>query len=105
MSISTIEIEVPFAKDVAVTEATLSVELSDGRIISVPLTWYPRLVHATPSERNNWRIIGKGQGVHWPDLDEDISVEGLIVGKSSGESRTSLAKWLKQRSRPATHSN
>lgn len=105
MSISTIEIEVPFAKDVAVTEATLSVELSDGRIISVPLTWYPRLVHATPSERNNWRIIGKGQGVHWPDLDEDISVEGLIVGKPSGESRTSFSRWLKQRSRSATHSN
>lgn len=105
MSISTIEIEVPFAKDVAVTEATLSVELSDGRIISVPLTWYPRLVHATPSERKNWRIIGKGQGVHWPDLDEDISVEGLIVGKPSGESRTSFVKWLKQRSRSATHSN
>ena len=105
MSISTVEIEVPFARHVAVAEETLRVELSDGRIISVPLTWYPRLVHATPSERDNWRLIGKGQGIHWPDLDEDISVEGLIIGKPSGESRTSFAKWLKQRSRSATHSN
>ncbi len=72
-------------------------ELSDGRTISVPLEWYPRLVHGTLAERNNWRIVGKGQGVHWADLDEDISVEGLISGRPSGESQSSFKKWLDSR--------
>ena len=69
-------------------------ELSDGRTISVPLAWYPRLVHATQEERNNWELIGQGQGVHWPDLDEDLSVEGLIAGRPSGESQRSFKRWL-----------
>lgn len=98
MTISAIEIEVPNAESVTVTEDTLSVDLSDGRTISVPLAWFPRLVHATPEERNNWRLIGKGHGIHWEDLDEDISVEGLLAGKPSGESQASFKRWLNQRS-------
>jgi hypothetical protein len=78
---STTEISVPEAMTVAVTEDTLTAELSDGRTISVPLAWYPRLVHATPEERGNWALIGGGQGVHWPGLDEDISVENLLAGR------------------------
>ena len=97
MSTSTVEIEIPLAQDVAVTEDSLSVDLSDGRSIAVPLAWYPRLLNGTPAERANWRLIGKGTGIHWPDLDEDISVEGLLTGKPSGESQASLAKWLQRR--------
>ncbi|HET6428739.1 MAG TPA: DUF2442 domain-containing protein [Phycisphaerae bacterium] len=99
MSISTVEMEVPFARDVRVTSDTLTVDLSDGRTISVPLAWYPRLSHATEQERNRWRFIGKGEGIHWEDLDEDVSVASLLVGKPSGESQASFAKWLRQRSR------
>lgn len=98
MTTSAIRIAVPNAENVTVTEDTLSVDLSDGRTISVPLAWFPRLVHATPDERNNWRLIGTGQGIHWEAIDEDISVEGLLAGKPSGESQASLKKWLNQRS-------
>jgi hypothetical protein len=98
MNISAIEIRVPAAETVTVTEDTLSVDLSDGRSISVPLAWFPRLLHALPEERKNWRLIGKGQGIHWEDLDEDISVEGLLAGRPSGESQASLQKWLASRS-------
>ncbi len=97
MSTSAVEHEIPDAVDVAVTEDTLSVELSDGRTISVPLDWYPRLSHARKEERINWRIIGKGQGIHWQDLDEDISVEGLLAGKPSAESQVSFKEWLANR--------
>lgn len=103
MSISAIEIDVPNAESVTVTEDTLSVDLSDGRTISVPLSWFPRLVHATSAERRNWRLIGKGHGIHWPDIDEDISVEGLVAGRASGESQTSFKKWLDQRSSRQTN--
>jgi hypothetical protein len=103
MTTSAIEIEVPKAESVTVTEDTLSVELSDGRTLSVPLAWFPRLVHATPEERNHWRLVGKGQGIHWADIDEDISVEGLLAGKSSGESQASFKKWLSQRSSRLTN--
>jgi len=89
-----VEIEDPKAEGVTVTEDSLAVDLSDGRIISVPLAWFPRLLHASPTERKNWRLIGKGQGIHWADIDEDISVEDLLAGKPSGESRTSFRKWL-----------
>ena len=88
---------VPEAEDVTVTDDTLTAELSDGRTISVPILWYPRLTHATPEERNNWRLIGTGQGIHWPDLDEDISVEGMLAGWPSRESQQSLQKWLDAR--------
>ncbi len=98
MSISAIELEIPDAVDVRVTEDTLIVELSDGRTIAVPLDWYPRLKYATEDERNNWRLIGRGQGIHWDAIDEDISVEGLLAGKPSGESQSSFNKWLQKRS-------
>ncbi len=97
MTISAVEIEVPDAESVSVTEDSLSVDLSDGRTISVPLAWFPRLLHATPEERKNWRLIGKGQGIHWEDIDEDISVEGLLTGRQSGESQESFKKWLDRR--------
>ncbi len=97
MTISAIEIEVPNADNVSVTEDSLSVDLSDGRTISVPLAWFPRLLHATTDERTHWRLIGKGQGIHWDDIDEDISVEGLLAGRHSGESQASFQKWLKAR--------
>lgn len=85
------------AIEVKVTEDNLVVELDDGRTLSIPLTWYPRLWHGTMAERQNWRLIGDGMGVHWPDLDEDISIEGLILGRRSGESQRSLNRWLEQR--------
>jgi hypothetical protein len=83
--------------DVKVTEDTLSVDLTDGRTISVPLGWYPRLESANPEEKANWRLIGKGQGIHWEDIDEDISIEGLLAGKPSGESQASFKHWLQTR--------
>jgi hypothetical protein len=97
MSTSAIESEVPAAETVTVTEDTLTVELSDGRTLSVPLAWFPRLVHATVAERKSWRLIGRGHGIHWNKLDEDISVEGLLAGKPSGESQSSFKKWLSTR--------
>ena len=71
-----VELPLPAVENLTITEETLTVELSDGRTLSVPLAWFPRLLHASPKERLNWRLIGKGHGVHWEDLDEDISVEG-----------------------------
>ena len=97
MAISMAEIEVPNAENVKVTGNALSINLSDGRTLTVPLDWFPRLSNATSKERNNWRLIGNGQGIHWEDIDEDISVEGLIAGRPSGESRTSLKRWLNRR--------
>ena len=97
MNTLAIELEVPDAVDVEVSEDTLSVELSDGRTISVPVAWFPRLVHATEEERADWRLIGAGHGIHWGDIDEDISVEGLLAGRPSGESQTSFRKWLENR--------
>ncbi len=85
------------ARSVTVTSNTLSVELSDGRGVSVPLGWFPRLIHATPEERERWELIGGGSGIHWPDLDEDISLEGLLAGRSSAESQQSFGRWLKAR--------
>ena len=97
MSTLTTEIPLPLAQNVRVTRDSLHVELSDGRSISVPLVWYPRLLHASLEERKNWRLIGKGRGIHWADVDEDISVEGLIFGRPSSESQASLAPWLASR--------
>jgi hypothetical protein len=73
------------------------VDLADGRSIAVPLAWYPRLAAATDAERNSWRFIGRGEGIHWPDLDEDVSVENLLSGAQSGESRRSFTHWLASR--------
>ena len=94
MNVSTLKVSVPEAMTVEVTDDTLTAELSDGRTVSVPLSWYPRLVHATPEERQKWRLIGAGEGIHWPDLDEDISVEMLLGGWPSGESQSSFKRWL-----------
>lgn len=80
-----------------ITDADLRVELTDGRVISVPLTWYPRLLHGSPAERGHWRLIGAGEGIHWPELDEDVSVENLVLGQPSGESQRSLERWLEAR--------
>jgi hypothetical protein len=76
-----------------VTDDALIVGLTDGRTVSVPLAWYPRLQHGQPEERGNWRLIGEGEGVHWPDLDEDISAESILFGQPSGESQSSLRRW------------
>jgi len=97
MPTSAIEIHVPNAESLTITDDALTVELSDGRALSVPLAWFPRLLHATPEERDHWRFIGKGHGMHWEDSDEDISIENLLAGKPSGESQTSLKKWLQSR--------
>ena len=97
MRISTVEAEVPVAEGVTVTEDTLSVDLSDGRTISVPLAWFPRLMHGSQKERDSWRLTGKGYGIHWEALDEDISVENLLLGQASGESQASFIKWLASR--------
>jgi|SRR5688572_8222995 len=97
MRSSSIEIELPIARSVVVTKGALQVALADGRSISVPLAWYPRLLHATSSERRRWRLIGQGRGIHWEALDEDISIEGILAGRASGESRASFRKWLNSR--------
>jgi hypothetical protein len=86
------------AIDVSVDGETLSIDLEDGRTIAVPTAWYPRLLQATPEERNNWRLIGKGQGIHWDEIDEDISVESVLAGQPSGESQASFKNWLDSRS-------
>ncbi len=86
-----------FAESVQFSEDSMTVFLDDGRALSVPLAWYPRLLHGTKQEREKFELIGNGEGIHWPDLDEDISVEGLLAGKRSAESDTSLSRWLQKR--------
>ncbi len=97
MTTSATEGRVALATGVAAGEDALVVELDDGRTLSVPLAWYPRLLHGAPAERAHWRLIGRGEGIHWPDLDEDISVRGLILGRRSGEGSASLKFWLDNR--------
>jgi hypothetical protein len=87
----------PLAASVEVTEDTIVVGLVDGRVVSAPITWYPRLLHGTVDERKNYRFIGRGEGIHWPDLDEDINVEALLLGLPSSESQRSLKAWLASR--------
>ena len=94
MSTSTADIPVT---DIAITENNFAVSLADGRTITVPLEWFPRLVHATAAERKNWRLIGQGEGLHWPDLDEDINIHDLLLGRRSAESRSSFERWLQKR--------
>ena len=91
------EPKIAAVESVSTTEDDLIAELADGRKISVPLAWFPRLLQGSPEERNNWRLIGNGEGIHWPDLDEDISAENLIFGQPSGESQISLNRWLRSR--------
>jgi hypothetical protein len=97
MTTSSLATETAAAKDVRVTADCLIVELKDGRTVSVPLKWYPRLAEGTPRERRHWELIGPGIGIHWPDLDEDISVEALLSGLASNESATSLQRWRASR--------
>ena len=87
----------PAATNVTVIDDKLVVDLADGRSLIVPLDWYPRLLHGSPNERCNWRLLGDGYGIEWPDLDEHIGVEGLLAGRRSGESEDSLRRWLKSR--------
>jgi len=94
---SPIDINQARAQRVSLTEDALVVELVDGRTLTIPLTWYPRLAHGTQAERANWRLIGEGEGLHWPDLDEDISVEGLLAGRRSGETQASFRRWFESR--------
>jgi len=82
---------------VTITDDMLAVDLEDGRTIAVPIGWYPRLAYGTPAERANFQISGAGYGIHWPDLDEDIGVEGLLLGKKSSEGQASFARWLQRR--------
>ena len=96
---SSLSLQLPTAKalKVTVTDDALTVDLSDGRTVSVPLPWYPRLLHGRPAERRNWRLIANGEGIHWPDLDEDLSVGSIVLGRPSGESQASLKRWLETR--------
>ncbi len=95
-----IEMEQARAQTVSIDDETLTVDLVDGRTICVPLVWYPRLWHGTAEERNHWEIFGDGVYLHWPDLDEDLIVAGLLAGRRSGESPQSLTKWLEARKGP-----
>jgi hypothetical protein len=97
MTSSPAEVGQPLAQDVKVTNDTLIVDLADGRTLSVPVSWYPRLAHGTAAERAQWELIGRGHGIHWPKLDEDIAVEDLLAGRRSGESAASLKRWLQSR--------
>ena len=97
MSTSVIELREATAQNVSVKEDALTVDLADGRTITVPLAWFPRLSHGTPAERANWRLIGGGEGIHWPDLDEDVSTNSLVAGRRSDETQESLRHWLKGR--------
>jgi hypothetical protein len=97
MTTLAIELHLAPIQNVTVSDDALTVDLSDGRSVSVPLAWFPRLLHGTPEERKNWRLIGDGEGIHWPELDEDISVENLLLGKPSGESQKSFKAWLEKR--------
>ncbi len=83
--------------EVSVTDDSLTVDLEDGRTISIPVGWYPRLAYGTLKECANYHFSGAGHGIHWPDLDEDIGVEGLLLGKKSLEGPSSFTKWLKRR--------
>ena len=101
MSSLAIEIQEVSAQQVTMGKDSLTVDLVDGRTIIVPLVWYPRLWYGTPEERDRFEIIGDGTLIHWPDLDEDLSVSGLLAGRRSGESQQSLKRWLEQRTTPS----
>lgn len=97
MTSSPVDVGQALAQDVRVTNDTLIVDLTDGRTLSVPVSWYPRLAHGTPTEQAEWQLIGRGHGIHWPKLDEDIAVDDLLAGRRSGESPASLKRWLQSR--------
>lgn len=87
----------PAATSVEVRDDQIVVYLSDGRLLGVPLSWYPRLLHATESERRNWALLGEGYAIEWPELDEHIGMDGLLAGRRSGESKASFERWLNTR--------
>jgi hypothetical protein len=87
----------PEARNIHIEGGKLLVQLTDGRELSVPLEWYPRLLHATEDERNNWTLLGDGYAIEWPDLDEHVGIEGLLAGRHSGESAESFERWLQSR--------
>ena len=95
-----VEARETLATHVTVSADTLSVELADGRTIAAPLAWYPRLAHATAEERKSWRLLGGGRGIHWPAVDEDVSVANLLAGQPSAESQSSFKRWLAGRAKP-----
>lgn len=97
MATSGTELREALAQSLTVSDEALVVDLADGRTITVPLAWFPRLAHGTATERANWRLIAGGEGIHWPDLDEDLSVESLLAGRRSGETQESLRRWLQAR--------
>ena len=101
MTTLTLEVE-PIANQVTVADEKLIVDLADGRSLSIPLAWYPRLIHASPKERQNWQLLGDGYAIEWVDLDEHIGVEGLLAGRRSGESQRSFERWLATRSTSAS---
>lgn len=92
-----VALALPRIVSVTISDDTLSVDLEDGRSVSVPIGWYPRLAHGTPAERANFQVSGADYGIHWPDLDEDIGVDGLLLGKKSTESPASFERWLQRR--------
>lgn len=97
MNTLVIDIQDLRAQEVEVQENTLVVSLTDGRVISVPLAWFPRLWYGTAVERANFEVIGDGNYIHWPDLDEDLSISGILAGRRSKENPESLKKWLESR--------
>jgi hypothetical protein len=99
VSSSVVENREALATHVEVSGDTVSVELADGRTIAAPLAWYPRLAHASAEERGLWRLLGGGRGIHWPAIDEDISIANLLAGQPSAESQSSFKKWLAGRAR------
>lgn len=96
MTTLTLEIE-PIAVEVTITDKKLLIELEDGRSLAIPLEWYPRLLHGTPEERQNYELLGDGYAIEWPELDEHIGIEGLLAGRRSSESQSSLERWLGKR--------
>jgi len=91
-----IDVQEARAQRVSVNEDSLIVDMVDGRTIIVPIAWYARLWHGTPEERSNLEISGDGTLIHWPDLDEDLSVSGILAGRRSGESQQSFKRWLEE---------
>ena len=92
-----VALAMPRVVNVTINDDTLSVDLEDGRTVLVPIGWYPRIAHGTPAERADFQVSSAGYGIHWPDLDEDIGVEGLLLGKKSTESPASFERWLQRR--------
>jgi hypothetical protein len=83
--------DMPRATNVVCTDDELSVSLADGRRLAAPIAWFPRLAHATPAQRANYQLLGEGQGIHWPDIDEDVSVAGLVAGRPASEYKSTHA--------------